>query len=174
MNEDYKSLEMKNFSDYIAVYKEELEKEDIQKAYKGLLQYVMALKLHFSKKLSDKFLFGNVSPGYMDFTYFPFFNDFLRYEKLRFGIVLNHKKIRFELWLMGQNIETQKRYWNLLKTSLWNKDLTIMPKYSVLEVILVEDPDFNELDSLTSIIEKEATLLTQEIIDYIKHSTTSK
>lgn len=165
---------MKNFSDYIAVYKEELKKEGIQKAYEGLVKYVMALKSHFSKKLSDQFFFGNTSPGYMDFTYFPFFNDFLRDEKLRFGIVLNHKKVRFELWLMGQNIETQKKYWNLLKTSQWNKDQTTMPKYSVLEVVLVEDPNFNELNNLTSKIEKEVILHTQEIIDYIKHSTTSK
>ncbi len=165
---------MKNFSDYIAVYKEELKKEDIQKAYERLVKYVMAIKSHFSKRLSNQFFFGNISPGYMDFTYFSFFNDFLRDEKLRFGIVLNHKKVRFELWLMGQNIETQKKYWNLLKTSQWNKDQTTMPKYSVLEVVLVEDPNFNELNNLTSKIEKEAILHTQEIIDYIKHSTTSK
>lgn len=165
---------MKNFSDYIAVYKEQLQKEDIQKAYEGLVKYVMALKTHFSKRLSDEFLFGNISPGYMDFTYFPFFNDFLREQKLRFGIVLNHKKVRFELWLMGQNLEIQKNYWNLLKTSKWNKEQIAMPKYSVLEVILVENPDFSELDILTSKIEQEAIILVHEIIDYIKHSSTFK
>lgn len=165
---------MENFSDYIAVYKEELKKEDIQKAYEGLLKYVMYLKSYYSKTLSDRFFFGNVSPGYMDFTYFPFFNDYLRYEKLRFGVVLNHKKVRFELWLMGQNIEIQKIYWNLLKTSKWNKNQITMPKYSVLEVILVEYPNFDELDHLTAQIEERIILDTQEIIDYIKHSTTSK
>lgn len=165
---------MKNFSDYIAVYKEQLQKEDIQKAYEGLVKYVMALKAHFSKKLSDEFFFGNISPGYMDFTYFPFFNDFLREQKLRFGIVLNHKKVRFELWLMGQNLEIQKNYWNLLKTSKWNKEQIAMPKYTVLEVILVENPDFSELDILTSKIEQEAIILVHEIIDYIKHSSTFK
>lgn len=165
---------MKNFSEYVAVYKEQLQKEDIQKAYEGLVKYVMVLKSHFSKELSDKFLFGNISPGYMDFTYFPFFNDFLREQKLRFGIVLNHKKVRFELWLMGQNLEIQRNYWNLLKTSQWNKEQIAMPKYSVLEVILVENPDFNELDILTSKIEQEAIILIHEIIDYIKHSSTFK
>lgn len=165
---------MKNFSEYVAVYKEQLQKEDIQKAYEGLIKYVMVLKSHFSKELSDKFLFGNISPGYMDFTYFPFFNDFLREQKLRFGIVLNHKKVRFELWLMGQNLEIQRNYWNLLKTSQWNKEQIAMPKYSVLEVILVENPDFNELDILTSKIEQEAIILVHEIIDYIKHSSTFK
>lgn len=165
---------MKNFSDYVTVYKEQLKKEDIQKAYTGLVKYVMVLKSHFTKKLSDTFLFGNISPGYMDFTYFPFFNDFLREQKLRFGIALNHKEMRFELWLMGQNIETQKQYWDLLKTTRWNKGQIAMPKYSVLEVVLVENPDFNNLDTLTSKIEKEAIILSEEIIDHIKHSTLTK
>lgn len=161
---------MKNLSNYIAVYKKELEKEDIQKAYEGLVKFVMALKSHFSKDLSDEFFFGNTSLGYMDFTYFPFSNDFLREQKLRFGIVLNHKKVRFELWLMGRNSEIQKKYWDLLKVSQWNKDQATMPKYSVMEVVLVENPDFNELDMLASKIKKEAILFTQDIIDYIKHS----
>ncbi|WP_371362091.1 hypothetical protein SRRS_33330 [Sporomusa rhizae] len=68
----------KSLNDYIAVYKELLEQGDIQIAYENLRKYVMALKAHFSKKLADKYSFGNVSPGYMDFTYFPFFDDFLR------------------------------------------------------------------------------------------------
>lgn len=67
---------MKNFNDYISAYKEQLQKEDIQKAYEGLVKYAMALKAHFSKRLSDEFLFGNISPGYMDFTYFPFLMTF--------------------------------------------------------------------------------------------------
>lgn len=75
---------------------------------------------------------------------------------------------------MGQNLEIQKNYWNLLKTSKWNKEQIAMPKYSVLEVILVENPDFNELDILTSKIEQEAIILVHEIIDYIKHSSTFK
>lgn len=162
---------MKKFSDCIAVYKKELEKEDIQRAYEGLLKYMMALKSNLSKNLSTDFFFGNISPGYMDFTYFPFFNDFLRENKLRFGIVLNHKKIRFELWLMGQNNDIQKKYWDLLKVSQWNKEQTSMPKYSITEVVLVENPDFNQLDVLTSKIKEETTLFAREIIDYIKHSS---
>lgn len=159
---------MKAFNNYIAIYKQQLGNEDIQKAYAGLLKYVMTLKAHFSKKLSYKYSFGNVSPGYMDFTYFPFFDDFLRERKLRFGIVLNHKKVYFELWLMGQNIEIQKKYWDLLKTSQWNKDRTTMPKYSVLEFVLVENPDFDKLDMLTQEIEKKATHFLEDIINHIR------
>ncbi|MDR1502188.1 MAG: hypothetical protein LBT43_07020 [Prevotella sp.] len=159
---------MKTLNDYIAVYKEQLQKGDIQKAYAGLLRYMMSLKAHFSNKLSDSFSFGNISAGYMDYTYFPFFNDELREKKLRFGIVLNHEEVRFELWLMGQNAEVQKNYWNLLKLSPWNKTRTTMPEYSVLEVALIESPDFTDLNSLSLKIEKETLSFLKEIIGYLK------
>lgn len=161
---------MKSLNEYAIIYKQLLEKGDIQKAYTGLLKYMMSLKAHFQKSLSDKFSFGNISPGYMDYTYFPFFDKFLRDNKLRFGIVLNHEKMRFELWLMGQNAEVQKKYWELLKTTEWNAHQAAMPKYSVLEAVLVERPDFDQPDTLAQKIAKKAANLTQEVTDYIKNS----
>lgn len=158
----------KTFNDYVSGYRKQLEIGDIQIAYKRLMNYVMALKSHFEKAFSDRYSCGNVSPGYMDFTYFPFHDVFLRSNKLRFGIVFNHEQIRFELWLMGQNAETQKHYWNLLKTAKWNKNTTTMPKYSVLEVVLIDKPNFNDLDGLTAGIMGSADALSEEITAYIK------
>lgn len=158
---------MKTTNEYVAAYKAQLEKGDIQIAYQRLVKYVMALKAHFANTLSDKYNFGNVSPGYMDYTYFPFFNDFLRGQKLRFGIVLNHQKMRFELWLMGQNAEVQKEYWDLLKSTEWNKGRDAMPRYSVLEAVLVEAPDFDDLDALFVSIEKATTRVAEEVMKYI-------
>ena len=157
----------KTFNDYVSIYKEQLEKGDIQVAYKRLVNYVMALRASFEAAFTDVYSFGNVSPGYMDFTYFPFHDTFLRSKKLRFGIVFNHEKVRFELWLMGQNAEIQKHYWELLKTSKWNENVPAMPKYSVLEAVLVEAPDFNDLDGLTAEILKGAGVLAKEITGYI-------
>ena len=161
---------MENLNDYIAVYKQQLEKGDIQKAYRGLLKCMMNLNAYLAKSLSDKFTFGNISPGYMDFTYFPFSNDFLKKQKLRFGIVLNHEKIRFELWLMGQNAEIQSKYWDALKNTKWNKNQSGMPKYSVLEAVLLDTPDFNNPEYLQKIIEKETIRLTGEIIVYLRNN----
>ena len=158
----------KSLNDYIAVYKGLLGQGDIQIAYESLRKYVMALKAHFTKKSADKYSLGNVSPGYMDFTYFPFFNGFLRSRKLRFGIVLNHQKMRFELWLMGQTAEHQAHYWELLKNTKWNKDRSVMPQYSVLEAILIEEPDFNHLDALSAEITNRAIRIAEEVQDFIK------
>ncbi|TBV11917.1 DUF7000 family protein [Stutzerimonas kirkiae] len=160
---------MKNINDYIATYKMQLQQGDVREAYEYLVKYVMRLRAHFSKNLSAKFSFGNVSPGYMDFTYFPFFDDFLRERGLRFGIVLNHQSVRFELWLMGQNAEIQKKYWDALRSSKWNKNRLEMPKYFILESVLVESPDFQMQDSLIEEIEKKSTQISSEVISHIKY-----
>ena len=159
----------KSISDSISTYRQQLAAGDIRVAYEFLLKYVMALKASFEKECADKYSTGNVSPGYMDFTYFPFFDAYLRENKLRFGIVLNHEKIRFELWLMGQNAEVQKEYWNLLKTSKWNKNQVTMPKYSVLESVLVEAPNFEDIDALTAKIISRADSLASEITQHLKN-----
>lgn len=161
---------MENLNEYIVLYKEQLENGKIQKAYSGLVKYTLTLKAYLSKNLADKFSFGNMSQGYMDYTYFPFFDTFLRENKLRFGIVLNHQKVRFELWLMGQNSETQKKYWNFLKTTKWNAGRVSMPQYSVLEVVLIEIPSFKDLSDLSHKIEKEVISYSEEIINYLKEN----
>ena len=155
---------MKTLNDYVQVYKEHLVKKDIQKAYHGLMKYMMSLKASLSGVYAGRFSFGNISFGYMDFTYFPFHNEFLREQKLRFGIVLNHEKMRFDLWMMGQNAGIQKAYWELLKNSRWNKDKKKMPRYAVLEAVLTDTPDFNDLKELTRIIEVQVEHVSEAII----------
>jgi len=86
----------KTLNEYIDIYKEQLDKGNIQKAYTALIKYVQTLKVHLSKKV-NKYSYGNVAQGYMDYTYFYFFDKFLRSKELRFGIVLNHNKLRVEL-----------------------------------------------------------------------------
>lgn len=158
----------KSLNDYVEIYKAELEKGDIQIAYGQLLKYVMALKVHFQKVQPGNYTFGNVYLGFMDYTYFYFFNDFLRSKKLRFGIVLNHPEMQFELWLLGQNAEVQDRYWELLKTTKWNAGRTTKPKYATLEAVLVEKPDFNDLEALSNKIGTEAQSIIQEIMPYLQ------
>ena len=154
----------RNMNSVVAAYETQLKQGDIQVAYRSLLSFVMSLKADFEHAYSKEFSFGNVSPGYLDYSYFSCFNSFLRERKLRFGIVLNHHDIRFELWLMGQNSDVQKKYWELLKSSKWNAERSEMPKYSIIEIVLVERPDFNNLDALSAKIRTTAIGLTEEIL----------
>lgn len=158
----------KSLNEYIATYKKQLEQGDIRIAYEHLRKYMNTLKTHLSNELLGKYSFGNVFPGYMDYTYFYFFDDYLRNKKLRFGVVLNHREMRFELWLLGQNAQVQDNYWELLKNAEWNKNRTDRPQYSVLEAVLVEAPDFDNQDALTSEISERVMRVANDVRDYIK------
>jgi len=152
----------------ISFYKEQVNKSDIQKTYMFLLKYLMQVKASFEKSLSKKYSCGYVSPGYMDYSYFSFANEYLKGKRLRFGIVLNHSEMRFELWLMGQNKEIQNSYWNLLKASTWNQDCTTKPQYAELEIVLVDNPNFENIDTLTADIINRAIEEANRVIVYLK------
>lgn len=155
----------KDISKCIEIYKNLLEQGDIQLAYTALTKYVAELKAKFPQQYST----GNISFGYLDYTYFPFFNEYLRNHKLRFGIVLNHEKMRIELWLMGQNAPVQKEYWEILKNTDWNKDIKVMPKYSVLEVCLKDNIDFDNKENMTRMIFNDSVSLAEKIQMFLEN-----
>ena len=66
----------KKINSCISFYKEQVNKSDIQKAYMFLLKYLMQVKANFEKAFSKEYSCGYVSPGYMDYSYFSFFNDY--------------------------------------------------------------------------------------------------
>ncbi len=158
---------MKNLNHYVAIYKAQLNKGDILIAYNELVKFVMKLRTDFIKSLSDEYSFSGILHGYMDYTYFYYTNDFLKSKKLKLGLVLNHLEMRFEIWLLGNTIPVQKSYWDLLKKSKWNKDKTEMPKYSILEAIIEEEPNFDDLSLLTQKIEKRLIEVSSEIINTV-------
>lgn len=159
---------MENLNKYISIYKEQLKKGDILIAYNELVKFVMKLRTDFIKSLSDHYSFTGILHGYLDFTYFYYSNDFLKSKKLKFGLILNHVEMRFEVWLLGNTKPIQQKYWELSKNTKWNKDKTEIPKYSILESIIVKDPDFDNLDKLIEQIETQMMKASDEILDYLK------
>lgn len=155
----------KDISKCIEIYKTQLAQGDIQRAYTLLTKYVAELKAKFPGQYST----GYISFGYLDYTYFSFFNEYLRNHKLRFGIVLNHEKMQFELWLMGQNAPVQKEYWEILKNTDWNKDINAMPKYSVLEVCLEDNINFDNKEAMTDTILNSAVSVAENIQMFLEH-----
>lgn len=159
---------MKNLNHYVSIYKEQLDRGDILIAYNELVKFVMKLRVDFIKSLSEQYSFTGILHGYMDYTYFYYSNEFLKSRKLKLGLVLNHSEMRFEIWLLGNTISVQKKYWNLLKTSKWNKDKKEMPKYSILEAVLENRPDFDNLPLLSQKIENKMVEISDEIVIAIK------
>ena len=164
---------MEPFHEFVNEYRKQLEKEAIQKAYKGLIQYIMDLRTHFKNKYPDYFVSGSVYYGYMDMTYFSFTPQSFKQRNLKIAIVFIHEAFRFEVWLGGYNKQVQLEYWKLFKESDWNK-YHIVPTTkgvdSILEHILVENPDFSDLDALTRQIEGGTLTFIEEIESFLsKH-----
>ncbi len=166
--ENIRNPNMENLSKYVSIYKEQLNKGDILIAYNELVKFVMRLRTDFIKNLSDKYSFSGILHGYMDYTYFYYSNDFLNSKKLKFGLVLNHIEMRFEIWLLGNTVSIRKKYWELSKNTKWNKDRIEMPKYSIIETTLVKNPDFDNLDILEQQIEEKMIEVSDEITNYLK------
>jgi hypothetical protein len=147
-------------------YRKQLEKGAIQKAYQGLMDYVMGLRSHFESKFPDYSVSGSIYQGYMDMTYFSFFPKSLKLRRLKVGIVFVHYKFRFEVWLFGYNKGVQARYWKLFRESGWNKyriPSTIKGVDSIIEGILVENPDFGNLDTLAKQIERGTLKFIEDV-----------
>ncbi len=149
---------------YISDYIKQLKSENVPKGYKGLMEYLMNLRTHFSNKYSPEYIVGSFYQGYMDISYFPITPKSLKSQKLKIGLVFNHEKARFEIWLVGQNKQTQQKYWDLLKGSEWHKyPLSKTAQRSIIEHVLVAKPNFNQSDSLKEVIESGTIQFIQDI-----------
>lgn len=94
MNESYKE------------YFVQLRKGDIQRAYRGIMSFMSALKLNLEGKhpgLSSSALYA----GYMDMTYFALTPAYVKEKGLKVAIVFLHEKACFEIWLAGANRRIQ-------------------------------------------------------------------
>ena len=164
---------MKSFHDHMMEYRKQLEKGIIKDAYRGLMEYILGLRLYFKKKYPDYFVSGSIYFGYMDMTYFSFTPKSLKNKKLKIAIVFVHKTFRFEVWLGGYNKKIQTKYWKLFNQSNWNKYHVVSTTKdvdSILEFILVENPDFNDLDELTKQIDKGTLKFVKNVEKFLfKH-----
>ncbi|PCJ96106.1 MAG: hypothetical protein COA50_07965 [Flavobacteriaceae bacterium] len=78
--------------------------------------------------------------------------------------MFNHENFSFEIWLLGQNKQTQKHYWELLQQSDWKAyPISTNPHEAIIQHCIVANPNFEHLEELTQQIEKEALAFIQEI-----------
>ena len=161
---------MESLTEYMNEYRKQLEKGNIQKAYKGLMEYIMSLRTYFQNKYPDYFVSGNIYYGYMDMTYFSFSPRSLKERNLKVAIVFVHEAFSFEVWLSGYNRSVQKQYWQLLKERGWNK-YRIVPQDkgvdSILEYTLTDNPDFGDTNKLTEQIEKGTLNFIEDIEEFL-------
>lgn len=147
---------MESFNESMIEYRSQLEKGVISKAYKGLMEYMLELRTHFQNGHPDYSVPGGIYFGYMDMTYFSVLPQPLKDRKLKIAIVFLHEAFRFEVWLAAVNKQVQTQYWKRFKESGWEQyRLVSSPQGadSILESVLVDNPDFGDLKALTQQIE---------------------
>lgn len=98
---------MPTLNGHMGEYKKQLDKGRIQLAYRGLLEYILGLRLYFKEKYPDYFVSGSLYLGYMDMTYFSFTHPLLKQKGLKIAIVFLHEQLRFEVWLAAVNKQVQ-------------------------------------------------------------------
>ena len=165
---------MTSFPQYMQEYRLQMQKGILPKAYKGLLEYIHSLQAHLQKKYPAYNISNNLYAGYMDMTYFSLFPPALGERKLKIAIVYLHETGRFEAWLAAVNKDVQTHYWNLIKDSGWQK-YHLVPTTrgydSILEHILVPSPDFSDLESLTTQIERETLLFLKDVEIFLQDNS---
>jgi hypothetical protein len=115
------------------------------------------LRSHFSLKYPDFLVANSIYTGYMDLTYFHFFPKSLKPHNLKIVVLFLHDTFRFEVWLSGNNKKVLEHYWNLFTENNWTKYKLTFPAKGIdyiIDYILIDNPNFRELDAITSQIEK--------------------
>jgi hypothetical protein len=161
---------MKSLQENMIEYRKQLEKGAIQKAYQGLMQYMMSLKNYFSNQYPDFSVSGSIYYGYMDMTYFSVVPGSLKDRELKIAIVFVYDPFRFEVWLSGRNQKVLAKYWKIFTESGWDR-YKIAPQGkwadSILEHILVENPDFGDLEALTRQIDQGTLKFIKDVESFL-------
>lgn len=160
---------MNLLSKLIREYQNQLNKGDIQQAYRGIMTFMSSLKSYLETRHPDYFT-SALYFGYMDMTYFAFTPPSLKDKKLKIAIVFLHEQGSFEAWLGGSNRRIQSEYIALLK----NKDIgkyklsQVLPGVdSIIESTLVEKPDFDKLEELKTQIEVNTIEFINAMIRFV-------
>ncbi len=158
------------FSQAMSEYKKQLEKGTIKEAYTGLMDYMAHLRSYFEHKYSQIPVSGSLYFGFMDMTYFALFPAAVKEKKLKVAVVFLHEQFRFEVWLAGANKAVQSKFWHFFQENNWKRytiPQTTSGTDSILEHVLVENPNFNDLDALTEQIENGTLAFIEEVTGYL-------
>ena len=149
---------MESFARAMQAYHQQIQRGEIQQAYRGLMEYMSALKTELKAKHPDYQVSGSLYFGYMDMTYFSFTPPALKDKGLKIAIVFVHDTFAFEAWLSAANRGLLAQFAEQFKDAGWEKyrrvDAAQNPD-AILEHTLAADPDFSDLPALSAQIERE-------------------
>ena len=160
---------MESINESIKEYAAQLSKGRIQKAYKGIMTFMSELRSYLESRYPD-YTVGGLYFGYMDMTYFAFTPADLKNKKLKIAVVYLHEKGVFEVWLAGDNRKIQAEYIALMSSEnigIYKLSQVIPGVDSIIELTLVEKPDFDHPEALKMQIEKKTMAFVKDIISIL-------
>lgn len=149
----------------IQEYQRQLEKGQIQKAYKGLMTFMSSLAADLQSRYAD-YAVSALYPGYMDMTYFAFTPPALREQKLKIAVVYVHEKNAFEVWLAGSNRKVQAD--TIARLNGKPLGVYVLSKVSpgvdsIIEATLAAQPDFDSPETLKQTLESRVLAFIQDM-----------
>ncbi|MDD4212397.1 MAG: hypothetical protein PHY42_03240 [Bacilli bacterium] len=140
---------MKKLNDYICEYTKQLQSNNLQIAYRGIIDWMNVLRAHYEKGSLDMDVSG-LYEGFMDMSYFSLSSPYLKERGLKIAIVYLHSKMCFEGWLSARN----RQIGQIWKIRLQKVTLSL-PLFhdssnqdAIIEMTLVMKPNFDEEDVL--------------------------
>ena len=156
---------MEKLNSLVKEYTIQVGKGDIRKAYKGILKFMSDLGAFLKQRHPDCAV-SAFYPGYMDMSYFAFTPPELKDKKLKIALVYLHGEGRFEAWLSGSNRNVQAEYIRLLRRRDIGRHRLSKPAAgvdSIIEHILLEQPDFDHPLELREQLENGLMLFIRDI-----------
>ncbi|MDK2980204.1 MAG: hypothetical protein PWQ55_551 [Chloroflexota bacterium] len=157
---------MGSFAEAMQAYHRQLQQGDIQQAYRGLMDFMSALKTQLKTKYPDYQVSGSLYFGYMDMTYFAFTPPVLKDKGLKIAVVFVHETFAFEAWLSAANRGLLAQFAQRIDAAGWDKYRRVTPAQNpdaILECTLAADPDFSDLPALSARIEREALAFCADV-----------
>lgn len=151
---------------HMDIYSEQMAANSIRIIYSLILDNLKDIKKDFPSKYKT----GVMQHQNLENTYFTFFSEEQKKNKVKFAVVLNHENVRHELWVLGNNVKVQNRLWNILKDTSWNIDGSYQPYKSATRVIITDKISLLDEKQLRQSVIKKAVELSEEIYNYIKLS----
>jgi hypothetical protein len=159
-----------SLNEQVKEYTDQLKKGQIQKAYKGIMTFMSGLKTFLENKYPE-YSASALYFGYMDMTYFAFTPMELRTRNLKVAVVYLHEQNRFEVWLSAVNKKIQAEYIERFKKEDigdYKLSQTLPGIDSVIEVQIVDLPDFDQAEELRLEIERKVIDFTENIAQKLK------
>ncbi|NLI20937.1 MAG: hypothetical protein GX418_05245 [Clostridiales bacterium] len=142
---------MNRLNRLIRAYTLLLQKQEIQMAYRGIMDYLGKLRAEFVRRY-PQWEVGGLYQGYMDMSYFSIGSQALKELGLKIALVYLHEKGCFEVWLSARNRELARRYeagWHVLELNGIAVHHEPDNPDAILEQTLVAEPDFEKTAWLT-------------------------